>query len=322
MTTLAALLVLASATASLDPIMPKGTRAQEVATGFAQLDGLAWDGAGTLYFADTVTHTIHKLGADGKATVHRAKSGQANGLTFDQAGRMVIAESTGRRIARAEKDGAVTTVADKYKDKRLNSPNDVVIDAAGGIYFTDSRFEGKSAPKDPVEQDKEAVYYITPTGEVTRLATDAIKPDGLALSPDGRVLYVGDAAQEFVLAYEVKGPGDVANGRVYAEVKGNPGGMCVDATGRLYVAAMAGIWVFNVTSTGTASCLGVINVPQHPANCGFGGAEMDTLFVTTATTLYKVKLSVRGWALSAKTADGGGEAGAPRMPQPGRQVGT
>ncbi len=312
---LAAVLTIASLGASLDPIMPKGTRPQEIATGFGHLEGPAWDGAGGLFFVDAQGHTILRLNGEGQVETVRAKSGQAIGLAFDSTGKLVAAENAGRRITRMERDGSVTPLAERFNDKPLNGPNDLVLDAHGGIYFSDARRAAKGRGDEAPGQDRDAVYYLSASGVLTRLDMILGRPEGIALSPDGTYLYVADAARACVMAYEVTGPGAVRNGRLYAEVKGQPGGLCVDAAGRLYVAAAPGIWVFSVAAADKAPCIGVINVPENPTNCAFGGEGLTTLYVTTPRTLYKVRLLAEGLRLTGGPA-AQAESGA-AAPRPG-----
>lgn len=293
--TYVAIVLAMSAAGSLDEIMPPGAKVEQVATGFGFLEGPAWDGKESLYFSDLMSHKIHRVGEDGKAAVYRENSGQANGLMFDKDAMLVACEHQGRRVSRTRADGTVVAVAEKFDGKPLNSPNDLVIDADGGIYFTDPRYGGKFGPKEPPEQDKEAVYYVTPKGEVSRVSTDGKKPNGVNLSPDGRTLFIADHGAQHVLALEVTGPGRLANPRVYAELEGRPDGMCVDTAGRLYVTGEGGIWVFRPAREGKAESLGVISVPEHASNCTFGGVGMDVLYITASSSLYKVKLSAHGW---------------------------
>lgn len=291
-------LAIAACALAVDPPVPAspvpdGAKVEQVATGFRFTEGPAWNAVGLLFFSDIPNNRIVVYDEEtGRTKDAYTPSNNSNGLIHDQHGRLVRCEHAGRRIARLENDKWVT-LADNYKGKKLNSPNDLDIDAAGGIYFTDPRYGNE----DNRELDVYGVYYTTGkmNGETTQLITDLKKPNGIALSPDGKTLYVVDNGAATLWVYDVKGPGQLANGRKIADTGKRPeggggDGMCVDDKGLLYVTAGRNVWVF---SPGGA-LVTKIPCPENPANCAFGGADKKTLYITARKSLYRIKLNNAG----------------------------
>jgi gluconolactonase len=281
-----------------DPLQGITPVAALVMGGFQSTEGPVWVG-GRLIFSDTGNSTMHQLVSDGGIGVFRTNSGRANGNAVDPQGRLVTCEGARRRVTRT--DQALEnpqTVASTFNGSAFNEPNDVVVRADGNIYFTDPRYQN-----DPDGgQDKLAVYRLAPgagAGAAQRLAFDFDKPNGIALSPDGSTLYVVDNGDGRVLGAQLQADGTL-NGS-FAKVADADGGdgMAVDDLGNLYVAAKAGVLVFD--STGGPR--GTITLPQGgtPSNCAFGGADRKTLYITAnvngnspATGLYRIALNVPG----------------------------
>ncbi len=291
--------VCAAGAAGLDRIVPEGAEMVKLNADqqFKFTEGPCWDGTDTLYFSDIPNNRIMKLLPDGRFSVFREPSDAANGLMFDSEGNLISCDGGSRRVTMLDRDGTVKAVlAEQYDGKRLNSPNDLVIDSKGGIYFTDPRF----GSQDGVEQDKEAVYYRRPDGTLVRVIDDMVKPNGVILSPDEKTLYVGDSAREYIRAYDVQPDGTVTNGRDFGrlpplirsgrERSNGADGLAMDVEGNLYVAASSGIEVFDKNG----NHLGVIEVPETPANCTFGGTDYKTMFITARTSLYRLRLKVPG----------------------------
>lgn len=288
-----------------DDLIAPGATLEKVAGDLRFSEGPAWHPDGFLLFEDIPRNRIMRLDAGDTVSVFREPSGRANGLFFDRDGRLVAAEGNssdgGRRISRTEKDGRVVTLADRYNGKRLNSPNDLAIDAHGRIYFTDPRY----GSPDGVEQDKEAVYRIDPDGGLTRVVDSVTRPNGIAIAPDQKTLYVADnregGAKRVLLAFDLAPDGSAANGRVLHDFGGGRGidGMTIDSAGRIWATAgtkeKAGVHVFEVSADRkSAKLLTVVKTPEDPTNCTFGGAARDVLYITTATSLYRIRTTVKG----------------------------
>ncbi len=189
-------------------------------------------------------------------------------------------------------------LADRWKHKKFNSPNDVTIDLKGRIYFSDPRYVGD----EPREIDTENVYRIDPDGTLTRLLTDVEKPNGVILSPDMKTLYVAEAnpkGKQQLLAYPLKEDGGVGNKKVLYDFGKRRGidGMVVDVKGNIFAAAgdgkTGGVYVFSPEG----KQIGFLATPETPTNCVFGGKDRKTLYVTAGKSLYRVKLNTEGFAV-------------------------
>jgi gluconolactonase len=290
LTTLLALLLVGTAWAESKLLETEPAVFEKVATGFRFTEGPAADAQGDVYFTDIPSQRIHKFDCrTGKTTVFREKSGRANGLMFDGQGRLTACEGGGRRLVRIE--GKVTTVlAERWNGKRLNSPNDLAIDKAGGIWFTDPRY-GK---QDDRELEVMAVYYLSAKGKLTQVVTDLPRPNGILLSADAKTLYVAANSRQLIMAYDVENPGVPSKGRVFAtldtQARGGPDGMTLDSLGNIYCAGQGHIWIWNPEG----KVVHKLKVPEGPANCAFGGPKHNTLYVTARTSLYRLVLKVKG----------------------------
>jgi gluconolactonase len=258
-------------------------------TDFKFTEGPAQDADGNVYFSDIPNEKIHKIDLDGKLSLFREKSNFANGLMVNAKGEIVACEMTGAIVALSPDGKERRVIADKYDGKRFNAPNDLVIDKAGGVYFTDPEFR---APK-PLPQEKTCVYYADASGKVTRIIDDLPNPNGVRLSPDEKTLYVFPTGQTKQMSYPVEAPGKLGKGKVFCELEqtktGGDGG-AVDSKGNVYIAATNGLQVFDQTG----KHLGTIKFPEQPSNATFGGKDMKTLFVTARTSVYTCPMEVAG----------------------------
>lgn len=271
-------------------LVPQGVAVERVATGYRFTEGPAEGPDGAIYFTDTPNNQIIRFDpATGESATFREDSGRANGLMFDAQGRLLACEGAAeggrRRLSRTEAAGTITTLADAWEGEPLNSPNDLDIDAAGGIYFTDPRYGNR----DDMMLDVEAVYYLAADGTLTRVIDDLVRPNGLILSPDEKTLYVADNAARKLFAYDVTAPGKLENPRPFSRMGPGHGGGCdgmtVDALGRVYATGDEGVYVFNPDGTQAA----LIATPERPSNCTLGH-DGRTLYITARTSLYRVVL--------------------------------
>ena len=228
---------------SIDVIAP-GAKLEKVWGEGTFTEGGALDQDGSILFSDIGNRIMRFDPKTGKTKVFREPSGRANGMIFDMRGRLVVAEGAniggGRRVSITERDGTVRTLADNYDDKRFNSPNDVAVDRRGRVYVSDPRYVGN----EPRELDFEGVFLIDFDGFVTPLVTTALKPNGLALSPDEKTLYISDnGPRRRVLIAAERGPtGKLGRTKVIHDFGSGRGidGMTVTTDGR--IVAAAGVW--------------------------------------------------------------------------------
>ncbi len=266
--------------------------AERLATGYVFTEGPVWNPEGYLYFVDVRQSLLLRWIPGQQADVVRADTKGGNGLTFDLQGRLIMCEGDNRRVARTERDGSISALADRWEGKRLNRPNDVVGVSNGSIYFTDP---GGRLPPEEVEIGFPAVYRVDPDGSISLVSDDCEYPNGLAFSPDERVLYVANSrADKYIRAYDVKPDGSVTNSRVFADMSAPeedvPDGMKVDMEGRVFCTGPGGTWIFDKEG----NRLGIYTTPEVPANCAFGGSDRRTLFLTAHTSVYTVRVKMPG----------------------------
>jgi gluconolactonase len=265
----------------------------KVATGLAFTEGPAWDGKALLYFTDIPNARIHTVNEAGEVAVFVEESGPCNGLMFGRDGGLVACNMGGQLVVWSVATKEKRVLAGEFEGKRFNAPNDLVIDAAGGIYFTDPMFR---APQ-PLPQGVQAVYYRSTDGKLSRVVADAPAPNGVLLSRDEKTLYVLPSMSAEMQAYPVEAPGQLGEMRVFCKVKNPPGrdnggcdGATIDEHGNVYLTTALGVQVFSPEG----EALGVIEVPEQPSNCTFGGPDGKTLYVTARTSLYSFKMLVKG----------------------------
>ena len=262
-------------------------------TGFGFTEGPVWDTHGFLYVSDETLNKIFRLYPDG----HREELislGDPDGNTFDPHLRLLDCASVLRAVIRLQPDGRYTILADRYQNKRFNSPNDVVIGPDGAIYFTDPTLD---LPKgQPQEIPFQGVYRLGAKGEVRLLTRDLAQPNGLAFSPDGKHFYVDDSERRNIRVYDFLPGGTLANGRLFGEEPGGanegvPDGMRVDKEGNIFVTGPLGIWVWDPAG----HHLGTIVMPEQPANLTWGDPDYGALFITATTSVYRLRTRVRGF---------------------------
>ena len=265
---------------------------EKLASGFQFSEGPVWCPEGYVVFSDIPGNRNYKWSEEGGLETFRDPSGHANGLTLDLEGRLIICKQEIHAIVRLEEDGSETILADKFEGKRFNSPNDVVLRSDGTIYFSDPPYFVKPEER---EIDEQAFYAIKPSGEVIKVATGYNKPNGLAFSPDEKVLYVNDTGERIIDAYDVNADGTLSNKRRFAslesEIKqGNPDGMKVDVEGNLYCTGPGAVWIHDKNG----KLLGRLVLPELAANMAFGDADHKSLYFTARTSLYRVRVNVEG----------------------------
>lgn len=293
-----------------DKLIPPGATLEKLAEGFKWSEGPVWVPDGEfLLFSDIPRNSVMKWKQGEGVSLFLKPSGYtgaeprggesgSNGLLLDSAGRLVLCQHGDRRIARLERDGRFTTLADRYRGKRFNSPNDAVFKSNGDLYFTDPPY-GLAKGVQP-ELDFCGVYRLSKGGKLTLLTKRMTRPNGIAFSPDEKTLYVAqsDPNRALWMAFDVNQRGTIAGGRVFFDatdsvgkenLPGLPDGMKVDRAGNLFATGPGGVNVFSPDGT----LLGRINSGQPTANCCFGG-DGSMLYVTANMYLCRIKTNTKG----------------------------
>ena len=275
------------------------TKPELLVTGFVFTEGPLWHPDEVLYVSDVDAQIHYKvqLGEKVVTEVIRTSSDGANGAVFDKNGCLVICEQDARRVVRYELDGSITVLVDNYGGKHLNRSNDIILHHDGSLYFTDPDKKGLE------ESDKElgfaSIFRINLDGDLVLLANDMNHPNGLGFSVDGKTLYVSNSRPDPHLhAYSVDSSGLLINSRIVAEMpygilgelSGVPDGLKLDAEGNIYVTGPGGIWIWDKYE----EFLGVIELPELPANIGWGGIDNCTMFVTARTSVYTFEMTTPG----------------------------
>ncbi|WP_297827447.1 SMP-30/gluconolactonase/LRE family protein [Mycobacterium sp.] len=276
-------------TTGIDPLTGRSA-VEKVRGGFTFTEGPVWIASrGVLLFSDIPADTIDELQPPASVTVFRTPTGRSNGLGLDPQGRLIASEGDNRRVSRTLADGTVVTVADRWQGKRLNSPNDNITRSDGTIYFTDPPY-GVPAGQ-ARELDFQGVFRVDPAGTLHLESSDMNRPNGVALSPDEKTLYVDDTADGLVRKFPVRPDGSLGPPTLFVPSTGGGGdGMAVDDAGNVYVATDAGVQVYKPNGV----TWGTIAVPEVPSNCTFGGPDRKTLYITAKTSLYRVALTIPG----------------------------
>jgi gluconolactonase len=294
----------------LDRIVARDARMERLAEGFDWSEGPVWirDG-GYLLFSDVPQNTVFRW-KEGQGvsvflkpsgyTAPQARGGEpgSNGLVVDAQGRLVLCQHGDRRVARRE-GTAFVTLADRYQGKRFNSPNDAVYMSNGDLYFTDPPYGLPRLNDDPAKElDFNGVYRVAKDGTVTLLTKEMTFPNGIALAPDEKTLYVAnsDPKKALWMAFPVQPDGTLGKGRVFFDVtawvgskKGLPDGMKVDRAGNLFATGPGGVHIFDPDG----SHLGTLATGEATANCGFGD-DGSTLYITADMYLCRVRIKTRG----------------------------
>lgn len=293
---------------ALDKLVPAGAVIEKLAEGFTWTEGPVWMPEGFLLFCDIPANAVMRWEEGTGASLFLRPSGYtgaeprggesgSNGLARDARGRLVLCQHGDRRVARLERDGKFATLADRYEGKRFNSPNDLVFRSNGDLYFTDPPYGLEKGMKDPKKEIPfQGVYRLAADGKVTLLFTNLSRPNGIALSPDEKTLYVGnsDGANPVIMAYPLQRDGKPGEGRVFFDMrtlprKGGPDGMKVDAKGNVFTTGPGGVLI--ITPEGRH--LGTLVTGQPTANCAWGN-DGSVLYITANHTLCRVRTLTKG----------------------------
>jgi gluconolactonase len=293
---------------AINKIIGPNPKVFKLAEGFKFTEGPVWTKEGLL-FSDPNANTIYKYSKAGNLSVFRTPSGYSgtdiseyrqpgsNGITLDPQGNIAFNQHGNRRVVKMEKDGSETVIADRFEGKRLNSPNDLVYRSDGTLFFTDPNFGLPKFGDDPRKELPHAGVYSLYKGKLQLLTKDFTGPNGIALSPDEKYLYVGnwDDNKKTVYRYDVKPDGSVTNGILFFDfttIKGEDAidGVKVDTEGNVYVSAPGGLQI--VSPEGKH--LGTIVTPQHVHNMAWGDDDGKTLYLCARNGLYRIRLNIAG----------------------------
>jgi gluconolactonase len=314
---------------ALDALISLDAKLDEIRTGYGFTEGLVWapqGRTGYLLLSDMPANVIYKLSTDGKQQSiyldHSGYTGQdiwrvgfiqtngkpkddpryeefamigSNGLTLDRQGRLVIATWAGRGIDRIEHNGKRVTLTDSFEGKKFNGTNDLVVKKDGSIYFTDDTGGLRKRDDDPRRGVPFPGVFMWRNGKTSAVIRDIPHTNGLAFSPDEKTLYANGSRERFVRAYDVEPDGTVTNSRLFINLNSDPrpgitDGMKVDIKGNLWESGPGGIWI--ISPQGKA--LGHIQVPELVANLTFGDADYKTLYIAARTSVYKMRVNIRG----------------------------
>jgi gluconolactonase len=314
---------------ALDALVSPDARLELVRGDFGFTEGVTWvpqGGSGYLLLSDIPANVIYKMSPDGKdLSVHLDHSGYtgpdiwrwgfiqtngkdrsdpkfeefpmigSNGLALDRQGRLIIATWAGRSIDRIEKNGKRTVLADRWEGKRFGGTNDVVVKKDGAIYFTDTYGGLRLRDKDPRRELDFNAVYMWKDGKLSLLIKDIPNTNGLAFSPDEKILYVNGSRDRYVKRYDVRSDGTLENGRMLIDVNSDPtpgitDGLRVDVKGNLWETGPGGVWII----TPEGQHIGTIKTPELAANVEFGDRDHKTLYIAARTGVYKIRLNVEG----------------------------
>ena len=276
-------------------LIDPSTEIEKIADGFQFTEGPVWHPEkNCLFFSDIPADTIYKWEPDSGISIARKPSRQSNGLILNPQGHLIACEHQGRRVS-IEDDQGVRTLVDNYQGKRLNSPNDIVLCRDGALIFTDPPYGLKKGPDGLEDQQLpfHGVFRLPPgTDEPILLVDDFDRPNGLAVTSDGKTLYVDDTARRHIRAFDVQPDGSLTNDRVFAELqgegKGAPDGLKLDRNGNVFCTGPGGVWVFNPQG----DLLG--KIPMPAANLNWGDADRQALYLTAGTQLCRLRCKTGG----------------------------
>ena len=294
-----------------DTLVAPGAQLEVLAEGFDWSEGPVWIGKNReLLFSDVPVNKVYRWterdglsvflnpsGYTGRALKFREQG--SNGLASDRGGRLILCQHGNRQIARLEADGSFTPLAEYFQGRRFNSPNDLCLASNGNLYFTDPPYGLEGMDRSPVKELMfNGVYLRRRSGEVVLLSRQLAFPNGIALSPDEKTLYVNqsDPRAATITAFPVLPDGTVAEGRLFYDAtprvagnKGLPDGLKVDERGNLWTSGPGGILVLSPDGR----LLGVLNTGEATANCAWGD-DGRTLYITADSKLVRIRTLTRG----------------------------
>jgi gluconolactonase len=294
-----------------DALVPGSAQIEKLSGGFTFTEGPLWRPSGTLWFSDVVGNVVREWSPDGTIVELLRPGGYdgsslpaggfigPNGMTAGPDGSVLLCQHGNRRIARIAPDMTLTTLVDNYRGKKLNAPNDLVYRSDGTLFFTDPPYGLPNQDDDPMKELPFNGVFKLSEGKLDVIVDDLTRPNGIALSPDEKTLYVSnsDEKRRIWMRYGLAADGTASNGRVFFDATadkegGLPDGMKVDVRGNIWATGPGAVLVFSPDGTH----LGTIKPPEDPANCGWGD-DGRSLYITAETGLYRLRTAVQGQKL-------------------------
>jgi len=249
--------------------------------------GLTWSREGFLIVADSEKREIYRLDPKQRPKPTHQDANGVQGLAYDSEGRLYLCETAARKLVRMDKRGKIETVAAAFEGKKLNGPNEVVVRHDGHVYFTDPAFAGAI---DQRELDFNGVFHVKPGGQVEALARWKTRPNGVALSADGKKLFVSDADRHAIVQFDLDSRGEATASRDFITgVHGVPAGLRLDTAGQMFVAA-EGLAIYSPEG----KLIRTLVESRRVLNCAFGGPELNLLYIATLKEIIEVKIGVKG----------------------------
>ncbi len=261
-----------------------------ISSQFKFTEGASVDKKGNVFFTDQPNDQIWKYGLDGKLSLFLAKAGRANGTIFDRKGNLIVCADEDNELWSINTKGKITLIYKNPIGKNLNGPNDLWIDANGGVYFTDPYYQRNYWIRQKPDIKGEKLYYL-PKGKKDIITMDSnfVRPNGIVGTPNGKLLYVADALGAKIYQYNIEPDATLSNRKLFVSQRSD--GMTLDEKGNLYITGKSGVDIYSTKG----EHIGNIKIPEpHTANLCFGGKNRDVLFITASKSIYILKMKVKG----------------------------
>ena len=271
-----------------DNIIAKNEKVELAGSGFKFTEGPAVNSKGQVYFTDQPNDKIHIWDQKKDISLYLEGTKRSNGMYFNAKEQLVACADENNQLVYFDEDKKSHVIIENFEGKHLNAPNDLWINPSGGIYFTDPYYHRKWWAENHSEiQDTPGVYYLNSNANLTRVIKDFKEPNGIIGTPDGKVLYVADIKDNKIWKYKIEADGNLSDKTFFAPHGSD--GMTIDHRGNVYLTS-GKIWVYNPEG----KLIKEIETPEKPSNLCFGGKKRNILFITARTSVYTLKMKVKG----------------------------